>query len=415
MTYQNAQKVIGHSRLIELQQQSAHSRMRIGFKSSVFEQDYALWLRTKSAPMRRWLMTVPFIAMLLAPIYGTLLLHTYTTELMWLRVIELGITAPLCAVSITLLYRNPTSAMTTHMLLVSAIVVFWAAALIRWLSMQAGKELSPEIVMIVPVALAALARLRLFLILPMIVGCSTLFLVLEWFINGSQGYASTLLGTVLFTSLSIIIAFATDHLARQAWLAEQIVELTAMSDAVTGLPNRQWLNRDVTTLFALARREHQSLAVYLIDLDHFKKLNDTHGHVAGDEALKAVGALLAQFGRRALDLAGRYGGEEFVLVLHDAKLYGTVRIGEQLVARIAALGIENKGAPLGYLTASVGVYTAIPGANDRPEDFLHEADLALYAAKHLGRNRMVLRQPQDATRAVAASDDDAIETAIPAT
>ncbi len=415
MADQIAQKVVGHSRLIDLQQQATSRRMRNGFESRRFEQDYALWLRIQSAPMRRWLMTVPFFAMLLAPIYGTFLLHTYTTELIWLRVIELGITAPLCALSIILLYRNPTSPLTTHMLLVSAIVVFWAAALIRWLSMQAGKELSPEIVMIVPVALAALARLRLFLILPMIIGCSTLFLVLEWFINGSQGYASTLLGTLLFTSVSIIIAFATDHLARQAWLAEQIVELTAMSDAVTGLPNRQWLNRDMATLFALTRREHQSLAVFLIDLDHFKKLNDMHGHVAGDEALKAVGALLAQFGRRALDLAGRYGGEEFVLVLHDAKLYGTVRIGDQLVARIAALGIENKGAPLGHLTASVGVYTAIPGANDRPEDFLHEADLALYAAKKLGRNRVLLRQPQDATRAVPASEDDAIETAIPTT
>ena len=415
MTYQNVQKVIGHSRLIDLQQQAAHSRMRIGFKSSVFERDYALWLRIQSAPMRRWLMTVPLFAMLLAPIYGSFLLHTHSTQLIWLRVIELGITAPLCALSITLLYRKPTSAITTHMLLVSAIVVFWAAALIRWLSVQGGEALSPEIVMIVPVALAALARLRLFLILPMIVGCSTLFLVLEWFIKGAPGYAATLLGTLLFTSVSIIIAIATDRLARQAWLAEQIVELTAMSDAVTGLPNRQWLNRDMATLFALARRQQQALAVYLIDLDHFKKLNDMHGHIAGDEALKAVGALLAQFGRRALDLAGRYGGEEFVLVLHDAKLYGTVRIGDQLVARVAALGIENKSAPLGHLTASVGVYTAIPGANDRPEDFLHEADLALYAAKHLGRNRMVLRQPQDAARAVPPMDGDAIEAAIPAT
>ncbi|MDO9452844.1 MAG: GGDEF domain-containing protein [Stagnimonas sp.] len=411
-----AQKVVGHSRLIDLQQQAANRRMRNGFESPAFEQDYALWLRIHSAPMRRWLMAVPFFAMVLAPVYCTLMLHTYSTELIWLGVIGLGITAPLCAFSIILLYRNPTSALTTRMLLVSAIVVFWAAALIRWLSVQEeGKPLSPEIVMIGPVALAALARLRLFLILPTIVGCSTLFLVMEWFINGTQGYGPTLLGTLLFTSVSIIIAFATDHLARQAWLAEQIMELTAMSDAVTGLPNRQWLNRDMGTLFALARREHQPLAVYLIDLDHFKKLNDSHGHAAGDEALKAVGALLALFGRRALDLAGRYGGEEFVLVLHDPKLYGTVRIGNQLVSRISALGIENNGAPLGYLTASVGVYTAIPGAKDRFEDFLHEADLALYAAKHLGRNRMVLRQPQDAARAVPASDDDAIETAIPAT
>lgn len=396
-------KAIGHTRLAELRQQGQHIRTLRGFGTRLLETEYADWLRKESAPSRRWLMWVPFFAMVLAPVYGTLLLDSDAPAVVWLRLIEFGLTAPLCGLSIFLLYRDPDSPLTTRVMLIAGVVVFWAVALIRWVGAAAGGSLSPEIVMVVPLALAAVGRLRLFLILPMIIGCSLLFLLAEWHIKGASGYAPTVLGTVMFAALSLMTAIATDRLTRRAWLDRQIAELSAMSDAITGLPNRQWLNRDMGTLFSLARRNQEPLAVYLIDLDHFKKLNDTHGHAAGDVALRAVGKVLARFGRRALDLAGRYGGEEFVLILHKPKHYGAARIAEELVQGIAALGIENQGAPLGRLTASIGVYIATPGAEDRPEDFLQQADAALYAAKHGGRNRYLLRQPQD--RPAAAADD----------
>lgn len=405
-------KAIGHTRLAELRQQAQHIRSLRGFGTPLLEAEYATWLRRESAATRRWLMWVPFLAMVLAPVYGSLLLDSHAPAVVWLRLIEFGLTAPLCGLSLFLLYRDPDSPMTTRVMLIAIIVVFWAVALIRWVGAAAGGSLSPEIVMVVPLALAAVGRLRLFLILPMIVCCSLLFLLAEWHIKGAVGYAPTALGTLMFAALALMTAIATDRLTRRAWLDRQIAELSAMSDAITGLPNRQWLNRDMGTLFSLARRNQEPLAVYLIDLDHFKKLNDTHGHAAGDVALRAVGKVLARFGRRALDLAGRYGGEEFVLILHKPKLYGSVRIAEELVRSIADLGIENQGAPLGRLTASIGVYVATPGTEDRPEDFLQQADIALYAAKHGGRNRHLLRQPQDRPAPAAEDQHDGMEIAI---
>lgn len=406
-------KAMGHTRLLQLQHQSQSFGLLGGFAVKSFEHEYATWLRISSAAMRQWLMSVPFIAVVLAPIYGTLLLHSAESAVLWLRLIEFGFTAPVCAISIYLLHKHPSSPLSTDFMLFALIVVFGAVAMIRWLSAQGASSLSPEIVMAVPLAVAAMGRLRLFLALPTIIITSLLFLALEWFINGAGRYLATAFGTLLFMGLSLIIAISTDRLARREWLAQQIAHLTAMSDAVTGLPNRQWLNRDLATLFATAVRDRQPLAVYLIDLDHFKKLNDSHGHVAGDEALKAVGHQLADFARRPLDLAARFGGEEFVVVLHNPKPQAVPRLGGELVQQIAALGIPNGGAPLRYLTASVGIYSAIPGAKDRPEDFLHEADLALYAAKHAGRNRYQLRQSQDLL--TLPIHDSAAEVAIPPT
>lgn len=386
---------------MRLQAEFARLKLLRGFGSVALETEFARWLRLQSAVARRWLISVPLMAMLLAPLYGPLLRGDGPMPMLpWLRLLELGITVPVCGLSLYLLYRKPERALTTHLMLVAMLVVFVAVAGIRWLSAPAGQIIPPGVIMVVPLALASLGRLRLFVILPVLIACPTLFLVAEWFLGVPGQFPSVVLGTLLFTALSIITAIGNDQLLRRTWLAMQIVELTAMSDAVTQLPNRQWINRDLAALFGLSRREQQAMGVFLIDLDHFKRLNDTHGHAAGDEALAAVGRVLARFGRRPMDLAGRFGGEEFLLVLHDVKLYGAERIAGMLVNEIAALGIVNQGSPLGHLTASVGLYVATPRLGDRPEGFLRQADLALYDAKLAGRNGYVLRLPPGAAETV---------------
>lgn len=406
-------KAIGHSRLLALQQQVEQMALLSGFASPALEAEYAHFIRVESAPMRRALMSVPFIAMVLAPLYGALLLHNSGPSVFWLRLIEFALAAPICAYSVYRLSRYPDSSLTTRVLLIASVVVFWAVALIRWVSAQSGGTLSPELVMVVPLAVAAVGRLRMFLILPMVVLCSTLFLIAEYYINGPQGYSATLLGCLLFAALSIMTAITTDQLSRRTWLTRCIIELTAMSDAITGLPNRQWLNRDLATQFSQAIRNGEMLAICLIDLDHFKKLNDSHGHAAGDAALTAVGQVLANFGRRPLDLVGRFGGEEFLLSLYNPKQEGLLQIADALVLKISALNIINKGANLGYVTASVGIYFAAPQPEDRPEDFLRHADVALYAAKHAGRNRYRLSQPDDPL--LITRDLNADEVFIPIT
>lgn len=209
--HQDSARVVGHTRLSNLQQQASSIRFFRGFSSPMLEQEYASWLRFSSAAVRRWLALVPFVAMVLAPLYGTLLLDNTSPAVFWMRVLEFCLVAPLCLLTIYMLTRHPSSSLTTRLLLVSGVVVFWAVALIRWLGESAGLTLSPELVMIVPLALAAVARLRLFLILPMIIGCLTLFLVAEWFIQGPEHYGATVLGTALFAGVSLITAIATDR------------------------------------------------------------------------------------------------------------------------------------------------------------------------------------------------------------
>ncbi len=398
---------VGHSQLMRLQTELATLSWLRGFRGLTLETEFARWLRSESAVARRWLMSLPLVTLLLAPLYGPWLREQDVPEtlLYWLRVLELGIAAPLCALSLYCLYRKPERALTTHLMLAALLVVFVTVAAIRWLSAPAGLVIPPGIVMVVPLALASLGRLRLFAVMPALVVCPVAFLVAEWFLGERAQFASIVLGTLLFSALAVITAVGNDQLLRRTWLSMQIVELTAMSDAVTRLPNRQWINRDLAALFGQARREKLSVAVLLIDLDHFKRLNDSHGHAAGDAALAAVGQVLARFGRRPMDLAGRFGGEEFLLVLHDAKLYGAERIAAQLVSQVEALGVLNKGSPLGHLTASEGLYVAVPRPDERPENFLHQADLALYDAKQSGRNRYVLRQPPQASDSPLAAND----------
>lgn len=172
--------------------------------------------------------------------------------------------------------------------------------------------------------------------------------------------------------------------ARDAALRRTLEELheQSMTDALTGLHNRRYLLERLSGEMARAARHGRPLAVLLLDVDHFKRINDGCGHAAGDAVLSALGALLRR-SLRAEDLAGRYGGEEFVVALSDASLEAAVEKAEALRAAVALLEVE--GAPA--LSASIGV-AAFPAHGAEPAGVLDAADQALYAAKRGGRNRV---------------------------
>ncbi len=162
----------------------------------------------------------------------------------------------------------------------------------------------------------------------------------------------------------------------------------SIRDSLTGLFNRRYLEEALPRELARSARSGQSVGILLFDLDHFKKLNDTFGHLAGDAVLREVGALI----RRTLrggDIACRYGGEEFVLVLPDASLEASARRAEALREGIGKTSVEFKGQRLGPLTASFGV-AVFPGNGSAPEDVIEAGDRALYRAKTEGRNRVAL-------------------------
>lgn len=165
-------------------------------------------------------------------------------------------------------------------------------------------------------------------------------------------------------------------------------------DGLTGLYNRAHLDRVLGEEFANAKRHHWPLAVAFIDLDYFKRINDSYGHHAGDQILKVAASLLLET-MRTTDIVARYGGEEFVTLLPGTGAEGAKVAGERLVKVFADarhhLGQHLEDNPEVVVTASVGVATQEMSADfEHPEDLLRAADRALYVAKLKGRNRCVV-------------------------
>jgi diguanylate cyclase (GGDEF)-like protein len=158
---------------------------------------------------------------------------------------------------------------------------------------------------------------------------------------------------------------------------------SAELDALTGTLNRRTIDQWLARSFADARRDGQPVSVLFVDMDHFKSINDKHGHACGDQCLRQVAATL----RGALsdgDLLGRYGGEEFIAVLPGRGAAAARVVGEQLRAAVERLQFEWEGQVL-RLTVSVGVAARI-NADEAPASTVDRADKALYAAKRGGRN-----------------------------
>ena len=169
----------------------------------------------------------------------------------------------------------------------------------------------------------------------------------------------------------------------------QSVEL-AVTDGLTGLNNRRYLDTHLASLVERSARRGRALSVLMADIDHFKAINDLHGHEGGDEVLREFSRRVRSAVRGA-DLACRYGGEEFVVVMPDTTADVAAQIGERLRAAIAGDGfpISASGARAS-VTTSVGIST-LDGEDDSAGAMLRRADQALYQAKHGGRNRVVAR------------------------
>ncbi|WP_198321178.1 diguanylate cyclase domain-containing protein [Azohydromonas aeria] len=170
---------------------------------------------------------------------------------------------------------------------------------------------------------------------------------------------------------------------------EQLARLAAF-DELTGLPNRRHFNDTMAAELKRAQRVHQPLAVLMVDVDHFKPFNDTYGHGAGDECLRHVATAARKVQRRPSDLAARWGGEEFVLLLPSTGAEGALAVARLLCSSIEAMALAHSSSPRGHVTVSIGVYAAIPALQTRPEELLEMADRALYQAKQGGRNRACL-------------------------
>lgn len=161
---------------------------------------------------------------------------------------------------------------------------------------------------------------------------------------------------------------------------------SAMEDPLTGIGNRKALNKALARELAVARRHGHPLCVMMADIDHFKRINDTYGHEAGDIALQAI-ARAMEGALREMDGVFRYGGEEFTVVLPATEINSASMVGERLRKAVAAIECHYNGCTL-PLTVSIGVAQAVDG--DNASNLINRADSALYQAKDSGRNRLCL-------------------------
>jgi diguanylate cyclase (GGDEF)-like protein/PAS domain S-box-containing protein len=175
----------------------------------------------------------------------------------------------------------------------------------------------------------------------------------------------------------------------------------SIRDPITGLYNRRYLEETMERETRRAVRAEHGLGILMLDLDHFKKFNDTYGHDAGDNVLRATASLLGK-SVRAEDFVCRFGGEEFVIILPMADLKASHARAERIRAKVRELTVLHQGQSLGMITVSVGV-AALPQHGTTARELLDAADAALYRAKREGRDRVVAaEEPSAETQAKAA-------------
>ncbi|MCS6914333.1 MAG: diguanylate cyclase [Myxococcales bacterium] len=196
------------------------------------------------------------------------------------------------------------------------------------------------------------------------------------------------------------LAIRIDAMLRIKSLTEQLEAANARlaemadTDGLTGVANRRRLDHMLDLEHERSRRYKRPLALLVIDIDHFKRINDTYGHAAGDAVLKTVAAGIREMLRRS-DVCGRYGGEEFVVIAPELTAEGAVVLAERIRKHVAAMHIPAPGGQgdepkIIRVTVSIGVASFDQGADAPIADLMHRADTALYQAKNQGRDRVIV-------------------------
>jgi diguanylate cyclase (GGDEF)-like protein len=200
----------------------------------------------------------------------------------------------------------------------------------------------------------------------------------------------------VFDAVADLVAGAI-HFARMAdelTAANRKLEHLSMRDGLTGIANRRQFDARLTEAWTRQARDDEPLALLLADADWFKALNDSAGHLRGDECLRQLARICERFAADEHDLVARYGGEEFVLLLPGRTLEEAIAQGEALRRAVAAEGLAHPASPLApHVTVSVGVAALVPSAGTSAEQLVAAADQAMYDAKTGGRNRVAWHRP----------------------
>lgn len=197
------------------------------------------------------------------------------------------------------------------------------------------------------------------------------------------------IATTLATMLPVSVVLTQRHRLLEALRqSEERLLVLSGSDPLTGLANRRHFDDSLAHALARANRNAQPLSLLMIDVDHFKDFNDRFGHLCGDACLKAVAHAVARHAQRPDDLAARFGGEEFAVILVDTDSQGATAIAEQIRQRVKDEPLQGTGVRSDAVSVSVGVATTSRHVPIDADALIRAADSALYEAKHAGRDRV---------------------------
>lgn len=236
--------------------------------------------------------------------------------------------------------------------------------------------------------------------------------MMQWFqLNWQQlliGFSSGVISTALFAWLvfylqqkkwQLNVADQLEDSIQQRTLELQItlteladknklLEQQNTRDALTGIRNRAFFDQKINAEIKRSRRERSTLGLLMIDIDHFKSINDRYGHLVGDLVIKEVASRLQQELKRSTDHLCRYGGEEFAIILPNTDIEGAMQLAEQLRLSLTVSPVQHEELELS-ISASIGCYAAVAEISSISTDYIQAADIALYQAKNEGRNRVV--------------------------
>lgn len=353
-----------------------------------FRQQYRIWV----TPFRLTLIVIAALLIAVTPLLDILLLHPPQAFMTPAHAVQLGVMLPALVLAWACTRSRRLAGWADAASLLAVSVVAGGLLYQRHLGAQFQVWVPTELITVTVAGAYVMGGLGFWRMTPLAALLLVSIAVVE---VTSYGNNATTQYIIFGVTTQILIAglagYLQEHFARGTWLREQLLEILAAQDSLTGLLNFRAFEQRYQPLFSRAARERKPLLVALLDLDFFKQYNDAYGHAAGNTCLRRIADHVASNFRRDADIQARMGGEEFVLVLYDLSQADAERTLERLRADIEALALphQRSALPGRVVTISIGARWCLPHTGLAADAILQEADRCMYQAKDLGRNRMV--------------------------
>lgn len=338
---------------------------------------------------RLLLLGVHAIAFGLGPIYNGPLFGAPEPVQPLMLLLEIGVVLPLLILAmLAVLLKAPVALQQTTQ--TAAILSVWSGALgLRYLALTEGFDYASQLLGIMLVAVALFGSYSCRRVSAGVLLFTGFGIALEYWQADETSNPNLQAYTLLLMALIAILgAYTIEVFSRLAWVGNRYAHSLARTDALTGLSNRHDFNRLFPRCLSQAAREKRGVGVMLLDIDHFKTINDQHGHPFGDEVLREVGRRLrGTVALRPLDLLARFGGEELVVVWYDIPRESLPELAERVLDSLRGLSLNLPMQSQALrLTASAGALWLQPRHPLQPEQILRQTDALLYEAKAAGRN-----------------------------